>query len=114
MDQETLKTYEKQIRSIIEETEQQNIDLADSNKPIAPSSALGRLTRMDAISNREIQQAMLGTSRKRLEALKNALERIHSGTYGICVRCRREISEGRLSAVPEALVCMKCLEAKKR
>lgn len=40
--------------------------------------------------------------------IDGALERIRSGTYGLCLRCGRPISEGRLRAVPEAELCIDC------
>jgi RNA polymerase-binding transcription factor DksA len=36
----------------------------------------------------------------------NALERIESGTYGLCEVCRRPIDEARLKAIPYASLCL--------
>ncbi len=110
---ETVK-YHKMITGLIHEIQEKIIRLEQSCKPIAPSSSLGRLTRMDAISDRGVQEAMLESSKRRLTALQNAVERIDAGTYGICVRCGKQISSGRLEAVPEALVCVPCMDKKKR
>ena len=40
--------------------------------------------------------------------IKDALERIKNGTYGICEECGEEISEKRLKARPVATVCIDC------
>lgn len=40
--------------------------------------------------------------------IKEALERIDEGTYGICDRCEEEISEKRLEARPVTTVCIDC------
>jgi RNA polymerase-binding protein DksA len=40
--------------------------------------------------------------------LEQALERIESGTYGICQECGKEISRARLEAVPHARLCIEC------
>ncbi len=106
--------YAETLKKLIEETEEKIAGIEQSCRPIAPSSSLGRLTRMDAISDQGVQQAMLEASEHRLTALRNAAERLEKGSYGICVRCGKPISSGRLEAVPEALVCIPCLEKKRR
>jgi len=40
--------------------------------------------------------------------IKEALERIENGTYGICERCGEDITETRLKARPVTTVCIKC------
>ena len=40
--------------------------------------------------------------------IKEALERIENGTYGICEECGEEISEGRLEARPVTMLCIEC------
>lgn len=44
----------------------------------------------------------------RLGEVEGALERLRKGTYGICESCKKPISERRLSALPEARLCIKC------
>ena len=44
----------------------------------------------------------------RLEKINNALERIKQGKYGICLKCKQEIPENRLKAIPYAFLCIKC------
>lgn len=43
-----------------------------------------------------------------LERINAALGRIAEGTYGTCLKCGDEISDARLSAVPEAPLCRTC------
>ncbi|MCL5435762.1 MAG: TraR/DksA C4-type zinc finger protein [Patescibacteria group bacterium] len=40
-----------------------------------------------------------------------ALDRIADDTYATCFHCEEPISEKRLNAVPEALLCIQCQEA---
>jgi len=40
--------------------------------------------------------------------IDEALGKIDRGTYGICDRCGREISEARLGANPHAIYCVDC------
>jgi DnaK suppressor protein len=55
-----------------------------------------------------IRQLELDTGRQR--ALREALERIRDGSYGVCVRCDAEISLKRLMAVPWTAYCIHCQE----
>lgn len=43
-----------------------------------------------------------------VQAIHAALERLKSGTYGICARCARQISDERLDVVPHTPLCQTC------
>ncbi|MBI1971256.1 MAG: TraR/DksA C4-type zinc finger protein [Candidatus Wildermuthbacteria bacterium] len=43
-----------------------------------------------------------------LKDVNEALERIQKGTYGVCAKCKNEIAQERLLAMPEALLCGAC------
>lgn len=45
-----------------------------------------------------------------LEQIKNAMEKIDKGIYGICEICGRKIDEERLEAIPYARLCLECEE----
>lgn len=51
------------------------------------------------------------TLEKTLRDVKNALERINSGTYGICKYCKQEITKDRLEARPTSSACIECKKA---
>jgi DnaK suppressor protein len=44
----------------------------------------------------------------KLQNINLALEKIKKGTYGKCEKCKKEISEERLRAFPEAKTCNDC------
>ena len=46
--------------------------------------------------------------RKLIEKIKEALERIDKGTFGICTLCGRDIGEERLRARPVTTLCIDC------
>ena len=48
--------------------------------------------------------------KKELEEIKEALNRIEKGTYGICEMCDEPISEERLKIKPHAKYCIICKE----
>jgi len=51
---------------------------------------------------------------KYLLYLNDALARIEDGSYGICIKCGKEIPKERLEAVPHTQLCVPCkMEEKK-
>lgn len=50
----------------------------------------------------------------KLEAINNALSRIHNKQYGYCVVCGKEIPEARLRAIPYTVVCVECKNAQEK
>jgi DnaK suppressor protein len=60
-----------------------------------------------------IDDLELDTRQRRFKLLSDiefALQRLREGTYGICDRCGREISERRLQALPWTQLCLDCAE----
>lgn len=43
-----------------------------------------------------------------LELVNRALDKMASGTYGVCERCKQTIDPARLKAQPHATLCMPC------
>ncbi|MCF7934554.1 MAG: TraR/DksA C4-type zinc finger protein [Spirochaetia bacterium] len=113
MKEEELKLMKEHITAKIEELESSMTYLTGETKPIEPSISLGRLTRMEAISEKGINEYVLEQNRQTLVKLRNALERIEKGTYGVCIRCGKDIPLGRLTHVPEALICVPCAEKRR-
>jgi len=57
----------------------------------------------------------LGTQdANRLQMINNALDRINLGTYGLCLKCGKEIPQERLDALPYALMCISCASEEER
>ena len=44
----------------------------------------------------------------KLKDVKNALDKIENGGYGVCEKCGKPIDQERLLACPEAKTCLKC------
>ncbi len=49
-------------------------------------------------------------NRRMLLLVKEALERLKLGQYGLCVACHEEVETKRLEAVPWARHCIECQE----
>ena len=77
-------------------------------KPIAPENAIGRVSRMDAINNKSVNEAALKKAELKLNNLKVALSRIDDSDFGICVRCKNPIPLGRILLLPQAITCVNC------
>ena len=113
MTKQELSAQEQLIRDRIAEIEESLPYLNEETKAVEPSVSLGRLTRMEALNDKGVNEHVLAQAKKTLERLNNALLRIEKGTYGNCVRCGREIPLPRLQEVPEALLCVPCAEKKR-
>ena len=59
-------------------------------------------------SDRNFTLRIRDRERKLIAKIKEALERIEKGTYGICEVCGEEISEARLKARPVTTLCIDC------
>jgi DnaK suppressor protein len=61
-----------------------------------------------AITQWEMNYALLERLRGRRERVEQALMRAEGGTYGLCVRCGKEIHPDRLAVLPDARLCIGC------
>lgn len=98
----------KTIRDEISKTEASIIHYKDLSKPIPPSDAIGRVSRMDAINNRAINLASLRQAESKLNTLKIVLSKIKDNDFGICLKCKQVIPLGRILIRPESLFCVNC------
>ncbi len=110
MTEEQRETLRHRLDEAVVEAQESIPYLTEAGKPVEPSVALGRLTRMEAISEKGVNEEMLRQTKARLERLQNALTRMENGTYGVCPRCKREITFERLYAIPEAILCVSCAD----
>lgn len=87
-------------------------ELKEQTKPIAPENAIGRISRMDAINNKSVNEAALRASIEKMKNLKHALSIIDLDDFGNCIRCHKEIPFGRLLVMPESDKCIECARLK--
>jgi RNA polymerase-binding transcription factor len=79
-----------------------------SSAPVSPDNAIGRLTRMEAINSKSINEAALRKARTTRSLLEKALRSIDSKDSGLCRDCEEPIAFARLMAMPEAALCVGC------
>jgi DnaK suppressor protein len=60
--------------------------------------------------NRELAIRHLDREAALLKSVEQALERIETGAFGMCLHCEEMIPEKRLNAVPWAALCLHCQE----
>ena len=80
----------------------------ESSRPVAPDDSIGRLTRMDAIGNKSMNEASLIKAKNSLASLTMALEDIDDSDFGICDECEDDIPFKRLMIMPGTRLCVKC------
>lgn len=70
--------------------------------------------RASAESERNFDLRLRDRDRKLIGKIREALQRIEAGTFGICDDCGLDIDERRLSARPVTTQCIECKEDEER
>lgn len=96
-----LLSLEKELIAWLDATE-------DESKPVDLEKPIGRLTRIDAIQQQKMAQAHRRRATTRLSHVRSALTAFNRGEYGYCKRCEEPIALERLTARPEAPLCLDC------
>ena len=102
----------KEIKNRIQEEIKSTTELIkkykDLTKPIAPENAIGRVSRMDAINNKSVNDMALKNAEIKLNNLNVAMNKVDDPDFGICVRCNNPIPMGRILLMPQAITCVNC------
>ena len=105
-----------QIEALRAELEELKVELetrldvnAGAARPVAlDPSAVGRVSRVDAMQSQAMAKATRGTVKIRLDQCNAALRAVERGEYGICRKCEEPVGTKRLNAKPEAPFCLDC------
>ena len=108
MTKQELKNIEIIINQEIKKTLQSIISLEELTKPIAPENAIGRISRMDAINNKSVNEATLVKAKQKLKNLKITLLNLNESEFGICAKCNNTIPLGRIMLMPHSRFCVNC------
>lgn len=98
----------KVITEKIENLKKSIITFKNLSKPVSPDNAIGRITRMEAINSKVINEASLEKSKQTLTRLVKSLEKIETPDFGYCTNCEEPIPYKRLLILPEAPFCVLC------
>lgn len=100
--------FREKLLKKISQTENQIEEYKELTQPIAPDVAIGRISRMDAINNKSVNEASLRQAEHKLQSLKRVLSMYGTDDFGKCIKCKAIIPEGRLLFRPESLYCINC------
>ena len=111
-----------QIEALGKKIEQRKIELveqlsrgADAAKPVKlDQSAVGRVSRMDAMQGQAMAKATRHGMERQLAQCNAALSALSRGEYGMCRQCEEPIGWDRLNAKPESPFCLSCQSATER
>jgi DnaK suppressor protein len=67
-----------------------------------------------AIYDWELTLALREQAKAKVETIRQALQNVEEGRYGICESCGQPIDPERLEALPLATLCIKCARSKRR
>jgi len=111
MEIEKREKLKNHINEKIESVKQDIQSYQKLTRPIPPDNAIGRLTRMDAISSKSINEAALSNAKQTLSKMERALTMIDDPDFGLCRECEEQIPFARLMIMPESDLCVQCAEA---
>mgnify|MGYP000565810525 CR=1 FL=1 len=77
-------------------------------QPVDLDLPIGRLSRMDAIQQKQMAKANKLNAEQRLLQVRNALTLVKNDDYGWCKKCDEPVGYPRLKARPETPFCLTC------
>lgn len=92
----------------IEKTKSLIEEYKEYTKPIEPSDSIGRISRMDAINNKTINENALRKAEAKLKNLEVALSNVDDPEFGKCAKCKQQIPIQRIILMPQSRFCVKC------
>ncbi|MBK8557197.1 MAG: TraR/DksA family transcriptional regulator [Lewinellaceae bacterium] len=105
---EETRLYQEKLKAEIVKVEAFIQELKAATQPEVPDSAIGRISRMDAINNKSVVENSLRENQQKLTQLKTILSKFGSVDFGRCTRCGGEIQFARLMFMPNSMRCMRC------
>ena len=105
------KKKKEQIKDLL--TKRLNDLLEDANKTLSGMTDQTQnfpdpTDRASMESERNFELRIRDRERKLISKIKDALDRLEAGTYGICEECGENISDERLEARPVTTLCIDC------
>ena len=110
MDKEQLKAVKRKLINEIEITQHKINEYTQLCKPIAPENAIGRISRMDAINNKSVVEAVLREAKNKMQQLKIMQTKIMDDDFGNCIECKKHIPFKRLMIRPHSKFCVNCAQ----
>lgn len=99
-------------REIMSEVQGRMRDVREEGAGSTVQGVLDSVESSEADIQDEIEFALIQMKSETLNKIEEALRRLDEATYGYCFECGEEISEKRLRALPFAVRCKDCEEAR--
>ena len=103
---------EERRREIMSEVQGRMRDVRTEGAGSTVQGVLDAAESSEADIQDEIEFALIQMKAETLNRIDEALRRLEEGTYGYCFECGEEINEKRLRALPFAVRCKDCEEAR--
>jgi DnaK suppressor protein len=109
---ELKRILEERRREILAEVQEKMRDVRAVGASGEGQGVLDAAETSEADIQDDIEFALIQMKAETLQKIEEALARHAEGTYGFCFECGDEISERRLRALPFAVRCKDCEEAR--
>jgi DnaK suppressor protein len=109
-----MKTGHNEMNGFQEILERKEADLAHllrKRDGIVIEKSADQMDEIQYATERDLAIRNVDRDSNLLRDVKDALRRIHEGSFGTCAECESAISPKRLAAVPWAACCIQCQEA---
>jgi DnaK suppressor protein len=103
---------EERRREIMSEVQGRMRDVRAEGSGSAVQGVLDAAESSELDIQDEIEFALIQMKAETLNKIDEALRRLEEATYGYCFECGEEVSEKRLRALPFAVRCKDCEEAR--
>src|ERR671925_1100535 len=109
---ELKRILEERRREIMSEVHEKIRDVRTEAANSETHGVLDAAETSEADIQDDIEFALIQMKAETLTKIEEALRRLEEGTFGYCFECGDEISERRLRALPFAVRCKDCEEAR--
>ena len=110
--EELKQMLEERKREILSEVQEKIRDVRTENSFSKMNEVLDSGESSEADIQEDIEFALIQMKAETLSKINEALARLEEGAYGNCFECGEEIAERRLRALPFAVRCKDCEEAR--
>lgn len=109
---ELKRILEERRREILAQVQEKMRDVRNEGGTGDGQGVLDAAETSEADIQDDIEFALIQMKSETLHRIEEALARLDSGNFGDCFECGQEISERRLRALPFAVRCKDCEEAR--
>lgn len=110
--EELKKMLDERKREILSEVREKIRDVRSESSSGKMNEVLDSGESSEADIQEDIEFALIQMKAETLSKINEALARLEEGAYGNCFECGEEIAERRLRALPFAVRCKDCEEAR--